>query len=67
MNRRRRKRTASIGRLRVSLKRAHNLLNLILPEFNAWRDRIFAIERQSFEREDLLDEEAAGLLAAVMS
>lgn len=60
----RRKRAPHLGRLRTSLRRAHNLLNLILPEFNAWRDRIFTLERWQFEREDLLDAEAAALVAA---
>jgi len=57
--RRPRRRGPSISRLRTSIKRAHNLLNLVLPEFNAWRDRIFAIERHEFEPEDRLDVEAA--------
>lgn len=57
----RRRRAPQLGRIRTSLKRAHNLLNLILPEFNAWRDRIFDVERRHFEREDWLEAEAAVL------
>ena len=65
MKRPRRRRPAPrLGRIRTSLKRAHNLLNLILPEFNAWRDRIFALERWQFESEESLDQEATALYAA---
>jgi hypothetical protein len=54
-----RRRGPSLSRLRTSIKRAHNLLDLILPEFNAWRDRIFALERHEFEPDESLDREAA--------
>lgn len=64
MKPRRRRAAPRLGRIRTSLKRAHNLLNLILPEFNAWRDRIFELERWQFEPEDRLDAEAAALYAA---
>jgi hypothetical protein len=56
-----RRRAPALGRIRTSLKRAHNLLNLLLPELEAWRDRIFALERWQFEPQDRLDAEAAVL------
>lgn len=57
-----------LARLRTSVKRAHNLLGLMLPEMNAWRDRILELERGEDQRaraavEDL-DAELTHLLEA---
>jgi len=65
---RRRAALRGLSRLRTSVKRAHNLLNLMLPEMDAWRDRILELERADHRREreltETLDAEQEYLLTA---
>ena len=44
MTKRRHRTLAGLTRLRRSVKRAHNALDLIIPELDAWRSRILALE-----------------------
>ena len=60
------RRLAGLARLRTSLKRAHNVLNLVVPELDAWRFRLLALEgrdKQDYVENELAAEAEAAELA----
>ena len=61
----RRRYSPRLARIRTSLKRAHNVINLLVTGFDLLRADVVDMVLRTFVSEDSLDTEASELLALV--